>query len=110
MYNRGEAGEHMSWARPRIFRLPDASFWLEQALQDLRYAVRIFGRNAGFSASAITTLALAIGTNTTIFSVVNAVVLRPLPYPNAARLVEIIESVPAWPASSRSSRAFRLRA
>ncbi len=85
----------MSGTRPRIFRLPRGLFWFEQALQDLRYAVRIFSRNTGFSASAIATLALAIGANGTIFSVVNAVVFRPLPYPNAARLVEIIESVPA---------------
>ena len=61
--------------------------WAEQLLQDLRYAVRTVRRQPGFAAVVILTLAVAIGLNTAIFSVYNAVVLRPLGYPHPDRLV-----------------------
>ena len=61
--------------------------WLEQLLQDIRYGARTFRRNPGFAAVIFFTLVLAIGMNTAVFSVVEAVLLRPLPYPSAARLV-----------------------
>src|SRR4029453_4503191 len=54
--------------------------WLDQARQDLRYAARTLRRRRGFVRAGATTLALAIGFNTTMFSVLNAVLLRPLPY------------------------------
>jgi putative ABC transport system permease protein len=61
--------------------------WLEQLLQDVRYGARTFRRNPGFSAVIICTMAIAIGMNTAVLSVVEAVLLRPLPYPSSARLV-----------------------
>src|SRR5438045_7245937 len=63
--------------------------WLQELGQDGRYALRVLGRGRGFAAVSVLTLALGVGANTAIFSVVRGVLLRQLPYADAERLVAI---------------------
>lgn len=71
-------------------RLP----WIDDAWRDLRYAVRTLLRNPGFSCVTLVTLALGIGANSAVFTVANAVLLKPLPYTQAGRLIWIEEVRP----------------
>ena len=68
---------------------------VETLVHDVRYALREIERNPGFVVVAALTLGLGIGANTAIFSIVNTVLLRPLPYKDSDRLVRIVENIPA---------------
>jgi predicted permease len=75
---------------------------IEAVLQDVQYAGRMLWRSRGFAAAAITTLALGIGANTAIFSVVYAVLLKPLPYQQPERLAAIHIEIPQFKGQSAS--------
>ena len=67
---------------------------MSRLIQDVAYACRTLLKSPGFAFVAIASLALSLGANTAIFSFVNAVVLKPLPYPDANRIVRVLEAPP----------------
>ncbi len=80
--------------------------YLLQAMQDARYALRTLRRDAGFTAAALLILALGIGANTAIFSFVDSVLLKPLPYTDADRIVRVVEKPPGYARNSISTLTF----
>jgi putative ABC transport system permease protein len=96
---RGLSPEEARWAAQRsfggvlqtkeVYRQVWSFPWLEELSRDVRYAVRTLRRNPTFTTTAAATLALAIGTNTAMFSVLNAVLIRPLPYRSPEQLTMV---------------------
>src|SRR5262249_45699322 len=81
--------------------------WLSEFVEDLRYGFRVLRKNPGFTVVAVLTLALGIGVTTSLFSVVNGVLLNPLPYPNPEQLITLHASKPNFDAGSISFLNFR---
>ena len=75
----------------------DVRVGMQSLVHDARYACRLLGRAPGFTVTAIATLALAIGANAAIFSAVKGILIAPLPYPGADRLVRLFEEAPRTP-------------
>ncbi|MFL6280330.1 MAG: hypothetical protein ACJ731_09475, partial [Vicinamibacterales bacterium] len=76
------------------------NWFFDGLISDASYAIRGLARSPGFTAAAVITLALGIGAATAVFSVVNTVLLAPLPYKNSDRLVRIVQrAAPANPSA-----------
>src|SRR5579862_1059278 len=75
----------------------DMNMWLEAATRNLRYAWRAVAKTPAFTLTVISILALGIGANSAVFSAIEAVLLRPLPFPNGDRLMLLIQSRPSVP-------------
>jgi putative ABC transport system permease protein len=102
---RGMSPEEARYAAMRKFgnvtrvkeetRVVWSSIWLEQIIEDIRFGLRMLRKNPGFTAVALLTLALGIGANTYIFSVVDALLFRPVEFTDPGRIVALWERLPA---------------
>jgi macrolide transport system ATP-binding/permease protein len=85
-----------------VTRAQWGSAWLDQFLLDLRFAVRQLSKSGAFAATAIIVLALGMCASITIFAFVDAALIKPLPYPDPTRLVEVTETAPQFPRANLS--------
>jgi putative ABC transport system permease protein len=99
--NEARRAAHISIGGPEQLkeeiRSARAGAWLESLWQDLKFGARMLRKNPGFTLVAVVTLAIGIGANTAVFSVVNAVVLRPLPFKDSSRIVTITTTTAMFP-------------
>jgi hypothetical protein len=95
--------------REEVYEMNTATF-VETTMQDLRHSIRMLRRNPAFSLAAILTLAIGIGANTAVFSVVNTVLLKPLSYPEAERLISVQHTAPGAAGLTSVSGDLRLSA
>ncbi len=79
---------------------------VERFWQDLRYSIRTLRNSPGFTIAVVLSLALGIGANTAIFSLLNAIVIRPLPVANPGQLVQFTNSLPLWETGSSNANSF----
>ncbi len=84
--------------------------WVDDLTRDVRYGLRTLRRAPLFTTVALLTLAIGIGANTAVFTVVNSVLLKPLPYPNPHELVAIWHKAPGAPGLAAVSGDLRLSA
>jgi predicted permease len=92
-----------------VYRMNTLSF-LEEIARNVRFSLRTLRRSPGFAAAAILTLAIGIGANTAVFSIVDAILLKPLPYPEAGRLISVQHTAPGAPGLMSASGDLRLSA
>jgi hypothetical protein len=80
---------------------------METFLQDLKHSLRMFWQSRGFTAAAVAALALGIGANTAIFSVVNTILLKPVPFPDPDRVVAFLNTSPEGSGGGGSPAKFQ---
>jgi hypothetical protein len=95
--------------REEVYEMDTATF-VETTMQEFRRSFRMLRRNPAFSLAAVLTLAIGIGANTAVFSVLNTVLLKPLPYPEADRLISVQHTAPGAAGLISASGDLRLSA
>jgi len=102
---RSKVGD-ITYVAEEVYRMNTLSL-LEEIARNVRFSLRALRGSPGFAAAAILTLAIGIGANTAVFSVVNGVLLKPLPYPEAGQLISVQRTAPGVPGLMSASGDLR---